>query len=210
MSDIDKKKLKWYRIMETTLLNYNNMMKRLKHNDIFSDFVLIYYSIILIFLSSLSMYYPDCINERLCSFISLNMSVIVLVFSIINGSSNFKIRINNIELSLNKIKNLKREISEYSEQSGLESNEKEKKIQESIISYQSVVDSTEVRKDIDFYKSLKSMLKSCDKEKNSYAQEQLIEVNVKAEICKEIIKYVIEGVIIVAPIILTLVIFMCK
>lgn len=205
-----KKMLKQCNIMDITLLNYSNMLKRLKHNDIFSDFVLIYYSIVLIFLASLSMYYPDYINEKLCSFISLNMSVIVLAFSIINGSSNFKIRIKNVESSLNKIKNLKREISSNLGHSIYSDKDKENMLKEIINEYNSIVDSTEVRKDIDFCKSIKSMQNSNDAEKIKNAKKQLTEVNMKAEILKERTKYFFEGVIIVAPIILTLIIFMCK
>lgn len=205
-----KKMLKQCNIMDITLLNYSNMLKRLKHNDIFSDFVLIYYSIVLIFLASLSMYYPDYINEKLCSFISLNMSVIVLAFSIINGSSNFKIRIKNVESSLNKIKNLKREISSNLGHSIYSDKDKENMLKEIINEYNSIVDSTEVRKDIDFCKSIKSMQNSNDAEKIKNAKKQLTEVNMKAEILKERTKYFFEGVIIVAPIILTLVIFVCK
>lgn len=207
---MEKKMLKQCNIMDITLLNYSNMLKRLKHNDIFSDFVLIYYSIVLIFLASLSMYYPDYINEKLCSFISLNMSVIVLAFSIINGSSNFKIRIKNVESSLNKIKNLKRKISSNLEHSIYSDEDKENMLKEIINEYNSIVDSTEVRKDIDFCKSIKSMQNSNDAEKIKNAKKQLTEVNMKAEILKERTKYFFEGVIIVAPIILTLVIFMCK
>lgn len=207
---MEKKMLKQCNIMDITLLNYSNMLKRLKHNDIFSDFVLIYYSIVLIFLASLSMYYPDYINEKLCSFISLNMSVIVLAFSIINGSSNFKIRIKNVESSLNKIKNLKREISSNLEHSIYSDEDKENMLKEIINEYNSIVDSTEVRKDIDFCKSIKSMQNSNDAEKIKNAKKQLTEVNMKAEILKERTKYFFEGVIIVAPIILTLIIFMCK
>lgn len=156
------------------------------------------------------MYYPDYINEKLCSFISLNMSVIVLAFSIINGSSNFKIRIKNVESSLNKIKNLKREISSNLEHSIYSDEDKENRLKEIINEYNSIVDSTEVRKDIDFCKSIKSMQNSNDAEKIKNAKKQLTEVNMKAEILKERTKYFFEGVIIVAPIILTLIIFMCK
>lgn len=101
---------KYYRIMNMTQLNYANQLKRLSKNQSRANIILIYYSTALIVYSVASIIYPTIFSLKWMEFSSIILSVVVLLYSIINGNANYPQRIANIEKSLNQVKSLKRKI----------------------------------------------------------------------------------------------------
>lgn len=101
---------KYYRIMNMTQLNYANQLKRLSKNQSRANIILIYYSTALIVYSVASIIYPTIFSSKWMEFSSIILSVVVLLYSIINGNANYPQRIANIEKSLNQVKSLKRKI----------------------------------------------------------------------------------------------------
>lgn len=101
---------KYYRIMNMTQLNYANQLKRLSKNQSRANIILIYYSTALIVYSVASIIYPTIFSLKWMEFSSIILSVVVLLYSIINGNANYPQRIANIEKSLNQVKSLNRKI----------------------------------------------------------------------------------------------------
>ena len=96
--------------MNMTQLNYANQLKRLSKNQSRANIILIYYSTALIVYSVASIIYPTIFSLKWMEFSSIILSVVVLLYSIINGNANYPQRIANIEKSLNQVKSLKRKI----------------------------------------------------------------------------------------------------
>ena len=93
-----------FNIMDMTQCNQANMLKRLARISKFSNFVLIYYSIVLIIYALTVIYFPKCYNGNLSGYFSIIISVVILVFSIINGNSKYSERIKMTESTMNAIK----------------------------------------------------------------------------------------------------------
>ena len=115
--------------------------KRLINNDLFSKFILNYYSLFLIVLAITISYFKK--DGNLSNYFSIIISIILLIFSIINSNSKYEIRIEKLNDSINKLKSLKR--SEKTSSSFWEK-------------YQQIVDNTEMRTDTDFYYTVKERL----------------------------------------------------
>ena len=98
--------------MDTTQVNYANMVKRLTLKKKFSNFMLIYYSIFLIIYSLTSKFYPQYFKVELSSYFGRIISIIVLVYSLINSSANYSERISSAGLVLNRVKDIKRELTD--------------------------------------------------------------------------------------------------
>lgn len=139
------------KILRVTLQNYIHMKKRLISKSEFSKFVLTYYSIFLIILG-ISGKYLDGYNDNLSNYTSILLSIVLLAYSIVNGNSEYEIRIYKLEKTINDLKLLsrKKEISEA----------------EFVKSYDIVVNATEMREDIDFINTVKSMYRK--KEENIF------------------------------------------
>lgn len=147
--DINPKKYtleKWKEIMELSLNNYINMRKRLHNRKKFADFILMYYSFLLIFFSLINVIYIDFFNSKFFNLTTISLSIILLVFSSENKSSRYAERTSNLDESINLLKTLKR-------------NENEKDLDELQKRYNEIVDNTEMREDIDFHHTLKSLCK---------------------------------------------------
>lgn len=125
---------KWKLICEKTLNNYVNMKKRLEMNNMFSNFILTYYSISLIIYSITPKYFKNY-NSHLSEYFSLIFSIVLLAFSLVNSNAKYTERIKKLHDSINKLKTLKRE--QYTE--------------EFKSKYDEIVNNNEMRKDQDFY-----------------------------------------------------------
>ncbi len=101
---------KYYRIMDRTQSNYANQLKRLSRAEKRSDFILIYYSLAIIIYSLSVKFYPGLFDSTWTTYSSLILSVIVLIYSIINSKAGYPERISKIQTSLNEIKRLKRDV----------------------------------------------------------------------------------------------------
>lgn len=172
-----------YDIMDTTQCNQANMLKRLDRKSKFSNFVLIYYSISLIVYALTAIYYPNYYDETLSEYFSIIISVVILVFSIINGNSKYSERIRATESTLNAIKSLKRELTD----DNLEEKNKE---------YNKIIDAMEYRAEVDFFNTLKQKCKEHDVRWYLYKKDinkKLKAENEKVELLKKMKNYLSEN-----------------
>lgn len=160
---------KWKKIMDTTQSNYANMITRLSRKRGVSNFVLVYYSIFLIINTLTGKYFPDLFNSVLAEYFGIILSVVMLAYSLINSSSNYEVRISNIETGLNKLKTIKRELSDDN-------------LQDCIDKYNKLTDGIERRQDVDFYITVKHLCKEYEislltkkRKKNSTKKESIAE-----------------------------------
>lgn len=146
--DKDDELKKAKRICEVTLKNCIHTKKRLNNNDLFSKFILNYYSIFLIILTITGKYFPtdkkilSLSKGDLSDYFSLIFSIILLIFSIINSNSKYEVRVENLDNSINQLKTLKRT---------------EKNTEKFWEKYNEIVDNTEMRTDTDFYYTVKEL-----------------------------------------------------
>lgn len=212
-------KRKWKKIMDITQNNYANILKRLTRKSKVSNNVLICYSIFLIMCSLTSKYFPSRFNVNLAEYFNIVLSVIILVYSLINNNANYNIRIVNIEKSLNDIKDIKRKLNDES-------------LGKCIEEYNKITFQTERREDLDFFITVKNLCKkhninwftkrkkknkiysieeeiSCDEEINKKNKEEikatnnyLCEINVIHEEIKLILEYLWYFILILIPFII--------
>lgn len=138
---------KFREIIEMSLNNSINMKKRLSLNNKFADFTLVYYSFFLIFFSLIDIIFPKFFNDSWYTLLNISLSIILLIYSLENKNSRYVERIDKQEKTINLLKTLKRK--EYRE-SELEDLKEE---------YNKIIDNTEMREDVDFHYTLKSLCK---------------------------------------------------
>ena len=138
---------KWYRIIDNAQSNYAYQLKRLSRNDQRANFILIYYSLSLVVYNLTVKYFPSLLNEDITSFFSIVLSIVVLIYSIVNSNSRYPMRVAAVQQGLNKMKSLKRKIKLAGEFD---------KVREE---YEKVVNNIEIRDDIDFYYTVRHLCK---------------------------------------------------
>ena len=138
---------KFYRIINNTQSNYANQLRRLTKNAKRSSSIIVYYSICLIIYSLSIKYFPALFNANVTSYAGVVLSIVVLVYSIINSNSRYPERISSVQKGLNKMKSLKRELG------------KNNTLDQVKDEYESTVNSIEVREDIDFYLTVVQLCK---------------------------------------------------
>ena len=171
---------KYYRIMDRTQSNYSNQYKRLLKNGKRADNILIYYSISLIVYSLTVNYFEEYFSERVLSFSSIILSIIVLTFSIINSNAAYPERAAKIQDSLNKVKQMKREVGDLPANISFEGDPSQEqlcakckgkdaetraceaasacfRLEEIKARYDQVVSGTEIRDDLDFYFTIRNL-----------------------------------------------------
>ena len=207
-----------YSIMDITQCNQANMLKRLDKNSKFSNFVLIYYSIVLIIYALTAIYFPQYYDETLSGYFSIIISVVILAFSIINGNSKYSERIKMTESTLNSVKALKRELTDEN-------------LSEKNSEYNQIIDRMEYRAEVDFFNTLKQRCKEYDirwyyykkdiKEKRTCETDErkkqldklnnyLSEDNPFLQELKIVCNNVLCGIIVVMPIIIFAICFVVK
>lgn len=137
----------WKIIMDVTQSNYSNMLKRLRRKLKISNFILVYYSIALIVYTLTNKYFPEYYNSILSEYFSIIVSIIILVYSLINNSANYSVRIVQIEKSLNGVKDIKRTLNEEGDCS------------KQIKLYTELTNNTEKRENVDFFITIKNLCK---------------------------------------------------
>ena len=136
---------KFREIIEMSLNNSINMKKRLSSNNKFADFTLVYYSFFLIFFSLIDIIFPKFFNDSWYTLLNISLSIILLIYSLENKNSRYVERIDKQEKTINLLKTLKRNESLL-----IEDLKKE---------YNKIIDNTEMREDVDFHYTLKSLCK---------------------------------------------------
>lgn len=134
----------WQVISNITLCNYSNIEKRLRYKDNFSNNMLIYYSLFIIINSLTAYYFPNCYNQALSEYFNVVLSIILLVYSLINNNSKYTERIINITKSINLINEIRRNINKSN-------------IEEFKHKYYSITATTELRTEIDFFTTVKQL-----------------------------------------------------
>ncbi len=140
---------KFRKIIETTISNYANMVKRLERKKSVSEFVLTYYSVFLIITTLTGKYFSNYYNAAVSDYFNIILSVVVLIYSLIIKNANYSTRIANVLNSLNQLKSIKREVDDET-------------IDQCHQKYNEVVDKTEQRNDVDFFITVKNLCKSFD------------------------------------------------
>lgn len=136
---------KFREIIEMSLNNSINMKKRLSSNNKFADFTLVYYSFFLIFFFLIDIIFPKFFNDSWYTLLNISLSIILLIYSLENKNSRYVERIDKQEKTINLLKTLKR-----NESLPIEDLKKE---------YNKIIDNTEMREDVDFHYTLKSLCK---------------------------------------------------
>lgn len=127
-----------------TKTNYINLKKRLIFENNLLEYNLIYYSFYLVFSSITAKYFSVNYNIKLNEYFNIVISIAVLLISLILKNVNYTNRIINIRESILDIQELEDELSNNTSNI---SNIKKK--------YQEIMKKTEVRKDIDYFKTIK-------------------------------------------------------
>lgn len=220
---MDKQKYnatKMRKIVDTTLSNYANMIKRLERKKNISEFVLTYYSMFLIIMTLTGKYFPGLYDTTVSDYFNIILSVVVLIYSLIIKNANYSTRIDAIMDSLNKLKSIKRRIDDDN-------------VEKCNEEYNDIVDKTERRDDVDFFITVKHLCKEFDinwltkkhkigKRKSEMErddeyerQEQVVndylsEINVIAEQGKIAFEAVWNIILFVIPIVLFIICIMAK
>lgn len=127
-----------------TKTNYINLKKRLIFENNLLEYNLVYYSFYLVFSGITAKYFSTNYNVKLNEYFSIIISIVILLISLILKNINYTNRIINIRESILDIQELENELSENS----LNIIDVRKK-------YQKIMKKTEIRKDIDYYKTIK-------------------------------------------------------
>lgn len=136
------------RVMEYTQMNYNSMWKRLHRKAHFASFILVYYSIFLIIYSLTQIVFAQYYHEALSSYFNIILSIVVLVYSLVNSNARYDSRIAAIKDALDAVKREKRTLT-----LNMESFDEAKQ------AYDRIIETTEFREDIDFFASVKLLCK---------------------------------------------------
>ena len=165
---------KWEKICSTTLSNYVNMEKRLSYKQKFSDFILVYYSIFLIINTLSVKYFPTLFDNAISEYLGVIISIVLLAYSLINSNARYSKRIDDIIKAINKLKTIKREIT----------NENIKEFKKK---YYKITDGIEMRSDCDFFCTIKASCKkrnipwhhvySCNKITDERLKDHLSEID---------------------------------
>lgn len=213
-------KEKYYRIMDRTQSNYGYQWKRLSKDSKRADFILIYYSLSIIVYSLSVKFYPESFSETWSSYSSIILSVIVLIYSIINSKAGYTDRINKIQNALNEVKRLKREVGALPDKILDNSHENDEitmklkpcgnasgcdmsqscqakvvcpKLEELKKEYDEMVSNTEMRDDLDFYYTILHLCKQHNLKPSNGKAKGKIEVNNDDQEIKEIRGYISEN-----------------
>lgn len=138
---------KMYNIMDITQSNYSNMLKRLNLSKSFSNFVITYYSIVLVVYSLTAEFYPEVFDVKLSSYYNIILSIVVLTYSLIIANARYSERIKAAEDVLNAVKAKKRELTKDN-------------VNQMRADYETIMSKAECRSELDFFCTLKQMCKS--------------------------------------------------
>lgn len=169
---------KYYRIIDVTQTNYVNQLNRLSKAEKHSDFILIYYSLALIIYPLSVQFYPSVLDATWITYSSIVLSIVLLVFSIINSKAAYPQRISALQVALTETKQLKREIgdlpnlvqrppkclnsSDPEHVSSCEScpySDSCKKLEDIKNAYEKIINTAEMREDVDFYHTIVQLSK---------------------------------------------------
>lgn len=141
------------RDIEFTSGNYAQMYNRLKLNDSISKFLITYYSTVSIIYGLFPLFFEDKIVYLTgLDFLMMSLSVVVLIASLLISFAQYGERSKQVMTGLDRLKRLKKELLQYSDDNFTK--ELYKKI---IDEYHGIVDSIELRSDLDYFRTCKEL-----------------------------------------------------
>ena len=151
---MDEQKLKESikRDIEFTSGNYAQMYKRLRSNDMASRFFTVYYSTVSIIYGLFPLFFEDkIISLSMLNFLMISLSVVVLIASLLISLAQYGERSKKVMNGLDQLKQLKKRL-QYSDYKN-----KDVDYQKMIDDYHEIVDSIELRLDLDYFRTCKEL-----------------------------------------------------
>ncbi len=149
---------KYYRMMRNKQLVYTYQLKRLSKSSKRANFIIIYYSVALIVYTLSIKYFPNFLSKDIMEFACVILSIIVLIYSIINDNSRYSERIHTVELALRNIKRLKRRLGGLARLPDADQAPEFDTIKEE---FENLVGQVEYRDDLDFYHTIHYLCRRC-------------------------------------------------
>ena len=141
------------RDIEFTSGNYAQMYNRLKLNDSISKFLITYYSTVSIIYALFPLFVEDKIVYLTgLDFLMMSLSVVVLIASLLISFAQYGERSKQVMTGLDRLKRLKKELLQYSDD-----NFTKELYKKFIDEYHGIVDSIELRSDLDYFRTCKEL-----------------------------------------------------
>ena len=141
------------RDIEFTSGNYAQMYNRLKLNDSISKFLITYYSTVSIIYGLFPLFFEDKIVYLTgLDFLMMSLSVVVLIASLLISFAQYGERSKQVMTGLDRLKRLKKELLQYSDD-----NFTKELYKKFIDEYHGIVDSIELRSDLDYFRTCKEL-----------------------------------------------------
>lgn len=141
------------RDIEFTSGNYAQMYNRLKLNDSISKFLITYYSTVSIIYGLFPLFFEDKIVYLTgLDFLMMSLSVVVLIASLLISFDQYGERSKQVMTGLDRLKRLKKELLQYSDD-----NFTKELYKKFIDEYHGIVDSIELRSDLDYFRTCKEL-----------------------------------------------------
>ena len=141
------------RDIEFTSGNYAQMYNRLKLNDSISKFLITYYSTVSIIYGLFPLFFEDKIVYLTgLDFLMMSLSVVVLIASLLLSFAQYGERSKQVMTGLDRLKKLKKELLQYSDD-----NFTKELYKKFIDEYHGIVDSIELRSDLDYFRTCKEL-----------------------------------------------------
>ena len=141
------------RDIEFTSGNYAQMYNRLKLNDSISKFLITYYSTVSIIYGLFPLFFEDKIVYLTgLDFLMMSLSVVVLIASLLISCAQYGERSKQVMTGLDRLKRLKKELLQYSDD-----NFTKELYKKFIDEYHGIVDSIELRSDLDYFRTCKEL-----------------------------------------------------
>ena len=141
------------RDIEFTSGNYAQMYNRLKLNDSISKFLITYYSTVSIIYGLFPLFFEDKIVYLTgLDFLMMSLSVVVLIASLLISFAQYGERSKQVMTGLDRLKQLKKELLQYSDD-----NFTKELYKKFIDEYHGIVDSIELRSDLDYFRTCKEL-----------------------------------------------------
>ena len=129
------------------------MYNRLKLNDSISKFLITYYSTVSIIYGLFPLFFEDKIVYLTgLDFLMMSLSVVVLIASLLISFAQYGERSKQVMTGLDRLKRLKKELLQYSDD-----NFTKELYKKFIDEYHGIVDSIELRSDLDYFRTCKEL-----------------------------------------------------
>ena len=138
--------------LKLTYKNYANMYSRLQLRNHMASILIVYYSILSIILALIGKYFQISLaSKNILEFASIFTAIIILVSSLMISMANYPSRIQKAVEAIDSLKKMKKEVEATDNDFSLP------EYKDYIGKFHEIVDKMELRSDIDFYRTSKSV-----------------------------------------------------